>query len=1065
MVRLSFQHESKQSLGREFLMKHLSRRELLLGASLLVLSKNAEAGINNPGSASSQQPVTPGFNGGLTQTNTLGAIGPGGWFFINWIKGGNEIFYLSPPTDPTAPSAPIIELDANGYPTTLVTGTGGYGTNFTIPNANVYSGKWVLTWDGTGTVSPANFTFTTTLSTANRREFTNQDTATNWTSCFLFIQSFSNTPNHVRNLKMFRLADETAVNAGQVWLPEHLTLMKSAKPGAIRSLGWGGDFNGTNTALIGLWSQRKPTGYVTWTGQILNPAWFPGATGGAGTTTRSGTDYTLSYSGFTLADKVVVQLIFDSDVPHRNNATVTLSWSTTNTVAINVNWASHGLAVGNTIVMGNSSSPPSAITSGQIYFVSNVVDANNFNISATSGGASILATATTSGSMQIATVPRININSTGFVKLTDFQTPVATNIGSICGTTPKAGLSTIIYDATTGWFHIGRSDGAGLTCGSPPEVFIDYCAAIGSHPWMTAPFMTQTTSGALGGVTDFMTSWVTYAKNNYSWMKPLIEPYNETWNPSLAGLGTFYASTLAYTLWPAQAPTSRPVDECYGKWVSDLGQAMSAIYGNDRTKYSMLCMGQAVTFHDAASLNINDPRLVSNLYVSVSGGQAAYKFCDRVGAATYYNTPQLDGVSEIQSAFSYVITNAGNPSGQAAVAEAYATTANDGTDRAFTLKYVKNTFVNIKAWGLGLNGGSTVPNAAGGNTVKGIVSYEGGWGPDVPIGDGNWTTPVASSGNITNANPCVVTLSTAANNSADGGYSFSGNPGVVGMVVNLSGVNVAGMPEINNNLVKCTFTNGSASIAGVQSLVVNQGVSFTGTPPTPFVAGTQYFVISTGLSNTAFQLSATQGGSAITATAGGTGWLNSSNNLSCSFASGSANITAAQTLLVNQAVIFPTTFGSLPANVKFDTPYYVVASTNSTFQISATRGGTAIVASGNASCTAQVGWFVTAVGVSTITLDLDSTGFGTWTSGGTVTWTQNGRWTDTLRIAALLTNAMGTNNTQMYTDFYALGAGGFTAEYCSNFLYFGNAGAWSVIQPNILTATLTPCWNSIVAKN
>lgn len=40
-------------------MKHLSRRELLLGASLLVLSRNAEAGINNPGTASvAPPPVT-----------------------------------------------------------------------------------------------------------------------------------------------------------------------------------------------------------------------------------------------------------------------------------------------------------------------------------------------------------------------------------------------------------------------------------------------------------------------------------------------------------------------------------------------------------------------------------------------------------------------------------------------------------------------------------------------------------------------------------------------------------------------------------------------------------------------------------------------------------------------------------------------------------------------------------------------------------------------------------------------------------------------------------------------
>lgn len=978
----------------------LSRRALLLGASLLALSR-ANAGINNPGSASSQQPVIPGFNGGLKQVNTVSPFGPGCYLFMNFIKSASEIQYLSPPTDATWPKLPALELDADGYPTTLVAGTGGYFMNFTIPNATQYSQRWVLKWDGVGTVIPANFNATTNLTASNRLEFTNNDTSANWTSCAIFVQAFSNSPNHVTNLRMCRKIDEALMDAGQIVFPDHLTLMKSAKPGAIRSLGWGGGFDGTNTALVATWAQRRSRNFIQYGGGKYDSTKFPGATGTACTTTHSGTDYTLAYSGFTLTDKVLVHLIFDASAPHiSTGTTVQLAWSTTNGVAININWTAHGLAVGNTIAFGDSTGtvPPSAINlaTQQIFFVNNVVDANNFTFSATSGGSSVLATATTSGNLKIATIPRININSTGFVKMRDFQTPNPSSVGSVCGVTPAAGLSTIIYDATTGWFHISRS-GPSLMCGGSPEVFVDYCAAIGANPWMTAPFLSQTI-GAGVGVTDYMTSWVTYAKNTYPWMKPLVEPYNETWNPGLACLGTHYASTLSYALWQSQilagGTLNRNIDNAYGKWVSDLGQAISAIYGNDRTKYSMLCMGQGTTFHDPASLVINDARLVSNLYVTVNGGQPAYKWTDRVGAANYIGSSEQDGFQEQVDAVNYYVTNNGNPSGQSAISESYTANVNSGVDTPYTTTYIQTLFTNIKAWALGQNGASVVPApGASGNTVKGIVGYEGGWGPDVPVDHGDAVTNVSlvATPGITQANPCVVTIASGnSSTTVDGNANYSGNPGVVGQMINMQFV--SGMTQLNNGgLLGATFTSGSASIACTQTLIANQAVMFVAggqLPPAPFQLNIPYHVISTGLSGSAFQLSATKGGSAIVA--------------------------------------------------------------------SASQASTVFT---------QGGWFVTVVSGLTITLDVDSTGFTAWTnaSQAQIVWTGTGAYVGALRLSGILTNALGTANTQMYANHLALGGGGFTAEYPSNFIYFGNAGAWAVLNPNIY-APLTPQWNSIVAQ-
>jgi hypothetical protein len=76
-----------------------------------------------------------------------------------------------------------------------------------------------------------------------------------------------------------------------------------------------------------------------------------------------------------------------------------------------------------------------------------------------------------------------------------------------------------------------------------------------------------------------------------------------------------------------------------------------------------------------------------------------------------------------------------------------------------------------------------------------------------------------------------------------------------------------------NTALAATFTNGSASIGATNSYVAGQMVQFmtTGALPTNFAAATTYYVISAGLSGSAFEVSATLGGSAITAGSAGSG--------------------------------------------------------------------------------------------------------------------------------------------------------------------------------------------------
>jgi hypothetical protein len=81
--------------------------------------------------------------------------------------------------------------------------------------------------------------------------------------------------------------------------------------------------------------------------------------------------------------------------------------------------------------------------------------------------------------------------------------------------------------------------------------------------------------------------------------------------------------------------------------------------------------------------------------------------------------------------------------------------------------------------------------------------------------------------------------------------------------------------------VAATFTNGSAVIAGTNTWNAGQPVQLFVPPgstlPANFAVGTPYYVIATGLSGTQFELSATVGGSAITAGSAQTGTATASN--------------------------------------------------------------------------------------------------------------------------------------------------------------------------------------------
>jgi len=120
-------------------------------------------------------------------------------------------------------------------------------------------------------------------------------------------------------------------------------------------------------------------------------------------------------------------------------------------------------------------------------------------------------------------------------------------------------------------------------------------------------------------------------------------------------------------------------------------------------------------------------------------------------------------------------------------------------------------------------------------------------------------------------------LSSGAGSSSGGGGSGSGGATGAGtdQVFYENDKLATGSYTIGNAAINiaCTFTNGSAVVTAANTFVADQPVRFNtaGTLPTNFSTSAFYYVISTGLSSSAFQVSATIGGTAIVAGSAGTG--------------------------------------------------------------------------------------------------------------------------------------------------------------------------------------------------
>jgi hypothetical protein len=190
---------------------------------------------------------------------------------------------------------------------------------------------------------------------------------------------------------------------------------------------------------------------------------------------------------------------------------------------------------------------------------------------------------------------------------------------------------------------------------------------------------------------------------------------------------------------------------------------------------------------------------------------------------------------------------------------------------------------------------------------------------------------------------------------------------------------------------------------------------------------------------------------------------------------GSANISGANTLKLNQAVFFYNigAFTALPNELTAvlnltsngssnSIPYYVVSAGNP-FQISATRGGSPITFNSAGSGTyAQEAWFITGVSGASVTLDCNSTSFTTYTSFGTVYYANSRTYSNNLRYASKLVASMETHTTSNMNNFVSSGG-----EFPSNYLMGGvypSGNVWNLLEP-ITQSPNPPQWEAIITFN
>jgi hypothetical protein len=137
-------------------------------------------------------------------------------------------------------------------------------------------------------------------------------------------------------------------------------------------------------------------------------------------------------------------------------------------------------------------------------------------------------------------------------------------------------------------------------------------------------------------MTDFVTEYLAYFRDNApSWMIPRVEGPNECWNNGGGFYATRYAWNKSNTYWhitPEQ-------DNWYGVVLKNIGQAVSAVYSGDTSRYEILCGVQLAATPAGVDPRLATKRRLTSRACTVNSGNG--NTCQITDAGNGYpaNTP------------------------------------------------------------------------------------------------------------------------------------------------------------------------------------------------------------------------------------------------------------------------------------------------------------------------------------------------------------------------------------------------------------------------------------------
>lgn len=644
-------------------------------------------------------------NGGRSQVNLYTLQRGGFWPFLNLLKGGQTWAVGSEFPDPTT-------LNAQGYPTSLPSGS--VFTVFYIPNQTDRPGNYVIKWVGNGTVglSLTHTAVSGSLSGNNGRyEFTPTAAPTVDNQVYVLL-SINAVVTPFTDLIFCHVDDEARIDAGERWSPKFLERLRQLNPGVIRFMDW----QGTNASIQTSWAYRRPLDYWTYHGGWHAPDLYKGET-----TTDNDGAYSIAGVSTTPADKESIIVRYNKTcqfcyieivsgklrVTSRKIGTASsiaitdgnLFSSLTDYSAIDSAVAGTASTAGYQEISFSSAKSGSSSTgfanNSTAYTFSVLIDGTRtINVSVTGSSSQNYTNLMSSVSPffrdQDPTLNGIPVKTRGGDRLFSVQTPQAGKYGAH------------VYDADLNvWMKLGGDfEGSASSYWGdaiPIELMVDLCNEVGAHPWFCIP------AYACDPLTDFTTELATYCRDNLDeGLVPRFEPSNEVWNSASGFMQTFYAYNKANAAWG----TSFDVHNWYGRALSRVGEAVSAVYGDDRTRYQVIC---AVQTYGATSTST--PRLSSARYVT-DGGTPASQWATHVAPTNYWSPRYYQTATETGYATEYASATEAR---KLEILTQYVTEGQSDL-AAYT---IGNMLSRVQAWKSWANGYGL-----------GVTFYEGGFSPD-----------------------------------------------------------------------------------------------------------------------------------------------------------------------------------------------------------------------------------------------------------------------------------------------------------------------------------------------